>query len=90
MKMCAPLALAGTDMGVVEEKDWCTGDALRLKATAHAFRLMHCTLFVVGAEGKPIPTELRQEANALNEEIQLEDELTARRASQSLIPRQTK
>ena len=39
------------------------------------------------AEGKPIPTELRQEANALNEEIQLEDEITARRASCPRIPR---
>ena len=90
-KNSAPLAVAGTDTGMVEEKDWCTGDTLRLKATAHAFCLMHCalhtksrvrlSLIFVGAEGKPIPTELRQEANALNEEIQLEDELTARRAS---------
>ena len=80
---------------MVEEKDWCTRNTLRLKATAYVFRLMHCALHMksgvrlslmccrfVGAEGKPIPTELRQEANALNEEIQLEDELTSRRPPQ--------
>ena len=76
---------------MVEGKYWCTRNTLRLKTTAHAFRFMHCALYTksrvrlilifVGAEGKPIPTELRQEANALNEEIQLEDELTSRRAS---------
>ena len=43
------------------------------------FLFSYSPLFSIGAEGKPIPTELRQEANALNEEIQLEDELTARK-----------